>query len=81
MLGTSGSLPRAGPARFAAAGTTRGAPSHVAEPIEHDDITRLGRVRSALLLGTLVAAIGALVAASAGVLVVLLTSLVDQALG
>jgi ABC-type amino acid transport system permease subunit len=53
----------------------------VAQRIEQDDTTRGRRLRSAILLTALVAALGVLAAATLGVLVVGLTSLVDQALG
>lgn len=53
----------------------------MAEPIEHDDTTWMRRVRSAVLLAALVGVLGVLAAATAGLLVIALTSLVDQALG
>ncbi len=53
----------------------------MAEPIEHDEITWIGRTRAVLLLAALVAALGLLTAVTTGVLLVALTSLVDQALG
>ena len=53
----------------------------MAERIEQDDISRGQRLRSAVLLAALVAALGVVAAATLGVLVVGLTSLIDQALG
>jgi ABC-type amino acid transport system permease subunit len=82
MLELSGSLPRAATARFAAAASTSGAHTQPeAEVIEQDDTTWARRLRSAVLLTLLVAILGAVTAATLGVLVVGLTSLIDQALG
>jgi hypothetical protein len=53
----------------------------VAELIDQDNTTWVRRVRSAVLLTLLVALLGAVAAATFGVLAVGLTSLIDQALG
>jgi hypothetical protein len=53
----------------------------VAERIEQDDTTWAGRVRSGLLLVALAGLLGLVTAATLGVLIVGLTSLVDHALG
>lgn len=53
----------------------------MAELIDQEDTTWARRARSAALLAVLVCVLGALAAATFGVLAVALTSLVDQALG
>lgn len=53
----------------------------MAEAIEHEHTTVGRRIRSAVLLLVLIGMLGALTAATLGVLVVTLTSLIDQALG
>lgn len=53
----------------------------MAELIDQDDTTWGRRARSAVLLALLVCVLGALAAATFGVLAVGLTSLVDRALG
>jgi hypothetical protein len=80
MLETSGSLPRAATARFAVASSTSGAHRTVAERIDQHDIPLARRLRSAVLLVLLVTGLGAVVAATLGVVVVALTTLVDHAL-
>lgn len=82
MLGHSGSLPRAATAQIAAASTpSRSAHLDVAEPMEQDETSWVRRVRSAVLLAALIGVLGVITAATLGVLVVTLTSLIDQALG
>ena len=53
----------------------------MAELIDQDNTTWGRRLRSAVLLAVLVAVLGAVAAATFGVLAVGLTSLVDQSLG
>lgn len=53
----------------------------MAESIEQDSTSWARRLRSSVLLVVLVALLGLLAAATVGVLVVALTSLVDSALG
>lgn len=53
----------------------------MAERIHQHDIPLARRLRSAVLLVLLVAGLGAVVAATLGVLAVALTTLVDHALG
>jgi hypothetical protein len=53
----------------------------VAERIEEDETSRRRKVQSVALLALLVAVLGAVAAAIVGVLLVALTSFVDQALG
>lgn len=55
--------------------------THVAEPFEQDDTGWFQRVRSSVLLLVLVGVLGVAAAATTGVVVVGLASLLDHALG